>query len=826
MKLELKDFQVAAVEDLVGEIRAAQLEVYRRAQAVSLSAPTGSGKTVIVTAAVERLVEGDHAAGPDAGATFIWLTDQPELNEQTRRKIIAHSSVFDHPRLRVVDSSFDQALFDRGAIHFLNTQKLGKDKTLVTRGDERTHTLWDTVRNTIEDRPGSLVLLIDEAHRGMTEDRNARDAAATIVQRFIKGDDLVPPVPLILGISATPRRFHALIDGTGRTSRPVSVAPEDVRESGLLKDVIRLYHPADETPSDITMLREAARALKRFDSEWASYCASANEASVPPLLVVQVRDGNQRAVSQTDLGEALRALRDELGNPPSVAFAHSFQEGAPLELDGPSVRYLAPADIDGDRDARIVFFKTSLNTGWDCPRAEVMMSFRTAKDATLIAQLVGRMVRTPLARRVEGSEFLNTVSLYLPHYDDEELKDVIDQLTKDDGENVPPADVDDGTKLVEVTGVAGSERLFDVLGRLPSYSVPRRRNTNDVNRLMKLARCLAATGVNPDAIETAVDALVDVLLEHHRKVADSPEFEALLAENGSIEVRVVTRQLSGLQEEGRMTVTASSENLNDVFEAVGRRLREGIHVAYLKRRVAAGAVPALAKLELAALCRDDLPVAEVKARANGLVQDWLKKHAAAIRKLPDRDRARINEIRALASDPQLIPMVHPRQVEVAKAPDTYKKHLYTDQRGRFPAKLTSWERTLIEREVERPDVVAWLRNPDRKPWSLCVPYRKGAERRGLYPDFLVFREESDEIVVDILDPHLHRLDDAAPKAVGLADYAAKHAHEYGRIQLIRVDKGQVRRLDLTDEATRAEVRAVTSNEHLNLVFDRAANDSE
>lgn len=822
MKLELKDFQIAAVEELVGEIRAAQLDVTRRAQAVSLSAPTGSGKTVIVTAALERLVEGDHVAAPDAAATFIWLTDQPELNEQTRRKILAHSTVFTASAMRVIDSSFDQALFDPGTLHFLNTQKLGKDKTLVQRGDERTYTLWDTLRNTIEDRPGSLVLLIDEAHRGMAEDRNVRDAALTIVQKFIKGDDSNQPVPLIVGVSATPRRFYALVEGTGRTSRPVTVLPEDVRDSGLLKDVIRLYHPEVDTPSDMTLLREAARALKRFETEWTAYCSRANERFVPPLLVVQVRDGKERTVSQTDLDEALAGLREELGNPPSVAFAHSFQQGAAIDVGGATLRYLAPSDVEGDHDARVVFFKTSLDTGWDCPRAEVMMSFRTAKDATLIAQLVGRMVRTPLARRVEGSEFLNTVSLYLPHYDEKGLKDVIERLTKDDGESVPPTDVDDGNNLVEVTSRPGTERLFDVLSRLPSYSVPRRRNTNDVNRLMKLARCFASTGIDTGAIDKAVDALAGVVMEHFRAVADSAEFRSLLEENGSIDLRVVTRRLDGGQEEGRITVTASSENLNDAFEAVGRRLREGLHLAYLKRRVEAGAAPGSAKLELAALCRTDLPVADVKAKANSMVQEWLRTHAASIRKLSDHDRARVNEVRALAAEPQLMPLVFPPAVNVAKWDVTYGKHLYTDSSGQFPVKLNSWERTLIEEELARPDFIGWLRNPDRKPWSLCVPYRKGAEQRGLYPDFLVFRQEGDNLLVDILDPHLHRLDDAAPKAVGLADYAARHAHEYGRIQIIRVEKGQTRRIDLTDEATRAEVRAVTTNEHLNLIFERAA----
>jgi hypothetical protein len=65
------------------------------------------------------------------------------------------------------------------------------------------------------------------------------------------------------------------------------------------------------------------------------------------------------------------------------------------------------------------------------------MSFRRAHDHTLIVQLIGRMVRMPLARRIEGQELLNSVSLYLPHYDAEGLRQVIENLKED-----PPTDVE------------------------------------------------------------------------------------------------------------------------------------------------------------------------------------------------------------------------------------------------------------------------------------------------------------------------------------------------------------------------------------------------
>jgi type III restriction enzyme len=93
----------------------------------------------------------------------------------------------------------------------------------------------------------------------------------------------------------------------------------------------------------------------------------------------------------------------------------------------------------------VVFFKTSLSTGWDCPRAEVMMSFRRAEDHTYIAQLLGRMVRTPLARRIERDAALNDVHLFLPYFDDAAVKAVVEDLK--DIEHTPPAEAGSSREL-------------------------------------------------------------------------------------------------------------------------------------------------------------------------------------------------------------------------------------------------------------------------------------------------------------------------------------------------------------------------------------------
>ena len=87
-------------------------------------------------------------------------------------------------------------------------------------------------------------------------------------------------------------------------------------------------------------------------------------------------------------------------------------------------------DITEDKRIRVVFFKENLSTGWDCPRAETMMSFRKAEDATYIAQLLGRMVRTPLQCHIDVDESLNDVRLYLPHFNMKTVGDVVNTVPR------------------------------------------------------------------------------------------------------------------------------------------------------------------------------------------------------------------------------------------------------------------------------------------------------------------------------------------------------------------------------------------------------------
>ena len=832
MRLALKDFQKVAVDDLAARVRqAASIAGPNFPQAVVLSAPTGAGKTVIATRLMERILEGDDEVGPDSDAVFLWITDLPELNRQTYNKMINTSDVLSPLAMEIIDSSFNHRVLSPGRIYFLNTQKLGRDKLLTTLGDRRQYTIWQTLDNTIEQMGPRFVVIIDEAHRGMRTRRDEK-AAVTIIQKFLKGSDEMRRVPLVLGISATPQRFNDLVAGT-RTVHPVHVGAADVRASGLLKERIVLHHSADDQQIDITLLRVATLHWHGYTQRWAAYCTEQNEEPVVPLFIVQVENAPKGGSgTRTDLATAIRAINEELPHAlPSRAFAHAFDESTALDEDGFVIRYLAPSRIATDRDARVVFFKTALSTGWDCPQAETMMSYRKAQDATYIAQLIGRMVRTPLARRVEKDESLNSVSLFLPHYDARGVASVVDRLTDSDHEYVPPTQVQTSTEAVTLSRADGSDPIFDALAKLRSYTVPTSRKVKQVRRMMSLARALVWDSIDQSAIATArseVCSLLQTRLDAKR--ADQAFLDQVRSKSlVSYGARVfdLTRQEFVKTTSGEVAI--APENLSDLFDEAGRRIGEGLHRDFWQQAVAdVDDVASIrhAKIEIAVLLTDRAVVEEVENLARDQVDHWRSRYVEGIDSLPEKRHSVYAEIAGSAHQPSKTTIRYPERVawKRPQGAPIWDRHIYVDDDGAFADNFNNLETEVLNAEI--PNCLGWLRSPDRKGWSFTIPYqRRPGEYKPVYPDFLFFRQEGDRVVIDILDPHGAHLPDAVSKAKGLALYAEKHGHRFGRIETIdRVD-GQLRRLNLKNHTTRDQISAISNNDGLIALYKARANNA-
>lgn len=820
MSFTLKPYQEQAVNEVLDELRDAQDVFTRRSKktAVGLSAPTGAGKTVIATAVVERLLLGDAGNEPNRELSVLWLTDDPALNRQTINKMLAASANLTEDDLIEIDGSFDKPRLEKGKVHFAHIHLFGRGTTSMQKGNDRENGLWEIIANTVERYGANFLLVRDEAHRG-TEGGN-RDA--TIIDRITHGGPrehfsgiAQPPSPVVLGISATLDNFRNEMTRPSRSLEEVTVDVTAVRESGLLKDRVIVRYPGENQPAEATLLETAVDALKKADTAWQAYADATGTATVEPLLVVQVKPG----ATDDELATYLQVLESRWSLLKGDAVAHAFDTHATLHVRDRELRYVAPDRIVDETRLRVVFFKNALTTGWDCPRAEVMLSFRTARDFTNIAQLIGRMIRTPRGERVDGDDSLNAVTLYLPHYDKVSVAKVITALGDDTGGdiNIELEPVD----CVKRTGLPAE--LWEAFGALPTDVRDKKQWKSEVDRLLGLARLLrqhdivhqaraqvearivGAIGVEANVRETELKALREdvVMLDLAGTVWDHRQGETY-DEGNPDQVHAGARDIESQYSTAlRLLPDASGKwywnHLCDVMDAEDAK----VHVAALTKTT-----------EMAVAFKRT-----VEQAASGQIETWRNQFQNDIATKPRSVRNAFDAVWSSNVGTHIEDLVVPATYSAAtervvrdangnataEPIDTWDDHIYVSPghrlvaEGKFPAVLTGWEKDVLAKEQGRGTHIGWYRNPSRSQHGVGVAYKDGNTTGVTYPDFLIFHNDDGDIAIDIVDPHQHNQADTGPKWAGLARWAARNDDKVRRVVAVIKDGEQLKALDLTRE---------------------------
>lgn len=847
MKFTLKDYQDGAVREVLSNLRKARKRWREDGDkhAFSLTATTGAGKTVMAAAAFEALFHGDDNFDfeADPGAVVIWFSDDPALNEQTRFRLLEASDRLRHTDLVVVQNTFNREKFEAGKIYFLNTQKLSK-KSLLVRGydaedereggtipfpemrpDLRSHTIWDTIQNTINDSLLTLYLVLDEAHRGMGSTTiAAQNDKSTIVKRLINGAGPVPAIPVVLGISATIDRFNtAIVGAEGRSTLPnVVVDSAKVQESGLLKDTIILDIPKNVGQFDTVLVRRATDKIKESSAAWDEYAKQQNDAKiVKPLMVLQVPN----TPDHDEIGRALDTIFQHWPELTRDAIAHVFGEHSPQTFGGYTVSYISPERVQDSTWVRVLIAKDAISTGWDCPRAEVMVSFRSVKDRTHITQLLGRMVRTPLARRIPGNDRLNSVDCLLPFFDAKSVGSVADALIKggaDEGDApLPGRRVLINPKEMR-PNPAVPEAVWEKFLSLPSQSLPQ-RGAKPVKRLTALAHELVADGLLPNAGKKAHAEMHKVLDASQARYAD--EIVAARKAVLTVEGKSLAADLRGKKKSfDDFWEDADYAVIEDAYRRAARLLSADLartYAEYLAAKKTSADSPEDALMEAHADIAALGLVPDVKtyldAEADKLSKAWLEEYRVPIKSLSDARQDVYRQIKGWSAEPGDIDLAKPTSwMEATSAREadgsetslpTYEHHLLCDEDGLFPAEMNDWESEVLSTEMQRRGFLAWYRNPSRSSQdSLGIAYTHDDQIKIIRPDFIFFSTQSDgTIAADIVDPHGTYLSDALPKLQGLARYTETHLNVYRRVETVAKVGDKLRVLDLTDTAVRKAV---------------------
>ena len=357
--MNLKEFQLRAVADL----NAAMEKPDKRD--IILKSPTGSGKTIILTHFMAEYMRG-HAR-----TVFVWLTPgKGNLEEQSKAKMDRYCRNASTKLLADVMTGG----FAPGDTAFINWEKLTMSGNNALKEGERTNFLeWvGKARN----GGVEFKVVIDESHQSFTEKTD------TVVQWF--GTDK------IIRASATPNEDPAAI--------LVEIPEEEVIAAGLIKKMIHV-NPGFPVQIDLGEDTDKTRfllekAMGKREELAAAFRERGN--SVNPLVIVQLPNNSDALLQTVEDWFAERHIDTESGT-----FAVWLSKRKD-NLDG--------LTDNGGRQVAVVI-KQAVATGWDCPRAHILVKLRENMDERFEIQTIGRIRRMPEARHY-GNGLLDGCYLY------------------------------------------------------------------------------------------------------------------------------------------------------------------------------------------------------------------------------------------------------------------------------------------------------------------------------------------------------------------------------------------------------------------------------
>lgn len=403
----LKPFQETAVSELKNQFLSLWKEPKQGIPLV-LKSPTGSGKTIMLAQFLRDIVSDPRFEGNDVA--FVWFSFSEDSYQQSKKKL------FDYyggaSELDLIDlNDLSRGKLRKNDVFFINWQKIKgrtRESRTLRRENEQGLTFDNLINETHEDGR-KIVVIIDEEHIG-----SDTDLALEVV------DGLIKP-KITLRVSATPKYIPTRADTAGYFEVP----RDAVVEAGLIKEKIVF-----QTEEDLDQ-----KSLKKLDQDEMLLELAFNkrqeliklykdvDADINPLVLIQLPNDDQATKETGDTTKqsiVLEYLKRKGVKDEEIAVWLSKEKENLEDLE------------KSNSPVSFLLFKQAAATGWDCPRAGVLVMFREIKNPTFAIQTVGRILRMPFATHFAHPE-LNIGYLYTNY----KRNEVLAEYAKSKTENRP-----------------------------------------------------------------------------------------------------------------------------------------------------------------------------------------------------------------------------------------------------------------------------------------------------------------------------------------------------------------------------------------------------
>ena len=236
-----------------------------------------------------------------------------------------------------------------------------------------------------------IVLIIDESHLNITT------GALEIIGGIIQPD-------LRIDITATPKDFnydYGDCDGE-------FVTLKEVREQKMIKQEVVINFDLDkqdilksELDGDTLVLYKAIAKREELEKLYKQ-----EKSQVRPLVLIQLPNNNQ-TLSRTDK-QKIDFVEQILMSEFDISYENKrLAKWLSEKKDKVNLEDITNTDSQVD----FLIFKKAIATGWDCPRAHILVKFREIGTTTFEIQTVGRIMRMPEFKHYKN-EYLNRAYVY------------------------------------------------------------------------------------------------------------------------------------------------------------------------------------------------------------------------------------------------------------------------------------------------------------------------------------------------------------------------------------------------------------------------------